>query len=124
MVALPANARDRRDAGLILELGRSLEEGMVSHSSILAWRIPWTEQPRRLQSTGLQRVGHDGSDLAHTHTQCKMSVIRHGMYRIKSVTSGSEYLENKYKASASEEPFESEENIYIGLESDINTVIK
>ena len=37
----------------------SLEEGMASHSSILAWRIPWTEQPGGLQSMGLQRVGHD-----------------------------------------------------------------
>ena len=36
-----------------------LEEGMATHSSILAWRIPWTEEPGRLQSTGLQRVGHD-----------------------------------------------------------------
>ena len=35
-----------------------LEEGMASHSSILAWRIPWTEEPGRLQYTGLQRVGH------------------------------------------------------------------
>ena len=35
-----------------------LEEGMVTHSSILAWRIPWTEEPGGLQSTGLQRVGH------------------------------------------------------------------
>ena len=36
-----------------------LEEGMASHSSILAWRIPWTEESRGLQSKGLQRVGHD-----------------------------------------------------------------
>ena len=36
-----------------------LEEGMATHSIILAWRIPWTEEPGRLQSTGLQRVGHD-----------------------------------------------------------------
>ena len=36
-----------------------LEEGMATHSSILAWRIPWTEEPDRLQSMGLQRVGHD-----------------------------------------------------------------
>ena len=36
-----------------------LEEGMATHSSVLAWRIPWTEEPGRLQSTGLQRVGHD-----------------------------------------------------------------
>ena len=37
----------------------SLEEGMATHSSILAWRIPWTEEPSRLQSMGLQRGGHD-----------------------------------------------------------------
>ena len=36
-----------------------LEKGMATHSSILAWRIPWTEQPGGLQSMGLQRVGHD-----------------------------------------------------------------
>ena len=37
----------------------SLEKGMVTHSSILDWRIPWTEEPGGLQSMGLQRVGHD-----------------------------------------------------------------
>ena len=37
----------------------TLEKGMATHSSILAWRIPWTEEPGGLQSTGLQRVGHD-----------------------------------------------------------------
>ena len=36
-----------------------LEKEMAPHSSILAWRIPWTEEPGRLQSTGSQRVGHD-----------------------------------------------------------------
>ena len=36
-----------------------LEEGMATHSSILAWRILWTEEPGKLQSMGLQRVGHD-----------------------------------------------------------------
>ena len=35
-----------------------LEEEMATHCSILAWRIPWTEKPGRLQSIGLQRVGH------------------------------------------------------------------
>ena len=42
-------------------LGREdpLEEEMATHSRILAWRIPWTEEPGRVQSTGLQRVGHD-----------------------------------------------------------------
>ena len=37
----------------------SLEKEMAPHSSILAWRIPWIEEPGRLQSTGSQRVGHD-----------------------------------------------------------------
>ena len=36
-----------------------LEKEMATHSSILAWRIPWTEEPGGLQSTGSQRVGHD-----------------------------------------------------------------
>ena len=37
----------------------SLEEGMATHFSILAWRIPWTEEPGGLQSMGSQRVGHN-----------------------------------------------------------------
>ena len=42
----------------------SLEKGMATHSSILVWRIPWTEEPDRLQSMGSQRVGHN----RETHT--------------------------------------------------------
>ena len=45
----------------------SLEEGIVTYSSILAWRIQWTEKLSRLQSTGSQRVRHDSSNLANTH---------------------------------------------------------
>ena len=37
----------------------TLEEGMATHSSILAWRLPWTEEPGGLQSVGSQRVGHN-----------------------------------------------------------------
>ena len=37
----------------------TLEKGMATHSSILAWEIPWTEEPGRLQSMGLQRSGHN-----------------------------------------------------------------
>ena len=40
---------------------------MATHSSILAWRIPWIEEPGGLQSIGSQRVRHDQSNLAHTH---------------------------------------------------------
>ena len=45
----------------VLSLGEEdpLEVGMATHSSILAWRIPWTEEAGGLQSTGSQRVGHD-----------------------------------------------------------------
>ena len=37
----------------------TLEKGMATHSSILTWKIPWTEEPGRLQSMGLQRVGYN-----------------------------------------------------------------
>ena len=49
----------------VRSLGREdpLEKEMVAHSSILAWRIPWTEEPGRLQSTGSQRVRHDWTSL-------------------------------------------------------------
>ena len=43
-----------------------LKEGVATHSSIFAWRISWTEEPGRLQSIGLWRVGHNWSDLANT----------------------------------------------------------
>ena len=48
----------------ILDQEDALEEGMATHSSLLAWRTPWTEEPGGLQSMGLQRVGHDCSDWA------------------------------------------------------------
>ena len=44
-----------------------LEEGMATHSSILSWRVPRTEEPGGLQSIGLQRVGHSWSSLVHMH---------------------------------------------------------
>ena len=45
----------------VLSLGRedSLEKEMATHSSALAWKIPWMEEPSRLQSMGSKRVGHD-----------------------------------------------------------------
>ena len=47
------------DLGLIPGSGRSPGEVMAPHPSTLAWKIPWTEEPGRLQSMGSQRVGHD-----------------------------------------------------------------
>ena len=57
----PANAGDTRDASRIAESGRrrSLEKEIATHSSILAWRIPWIEEPGRPQFMGSQRVGHN-----------------------------------------------------------------
>ena len=57
----PANAGDETEETQFPSLGGEdpLEEGMATHSSALAWRIPWTEEPGGLQSTGSQRVGHD-----------------------------------------------------------------
>ena len=52
---LPDNAGDMRQETLVRSLGQEdpLEEGMATHSSILAWRIPWTEEPGGLRSMGL-----------------------------------------------------------------------
>ena len=62
MVKNPAtNAGDSRDMGQVGSLGWEdpLEKEMATHSSILAWEIPWTEKPGGLQSMGSERVGYD-----------------------------------------------------------------
>ena len=67
---LPANAGDTRDTGLIPGWEDPVEEGLATHSSILGWRIPWTEE-----TGGLQSMGHRELDMAeviqHTRTQTK-----------------------------------------------------
>ena len=55
----PANAGYAGNTGSILGQGRFPGGGKATHSRILAWRIPWTEKPGRLQSTGSQSIGHD-----------------------------------------------------------------
>ena len=53
-----------------------LEEGTATHSSILVWRIPWTEEPDGLQSMGLQRS--DTTEATHTHShECTMGQIQY-----------------------------------------------
>ena len=59
--------QETRNVGSILGLEDPLKEEMTTHSSILAWRFPWTEEPDGLRSIGLQRVGHDWSNLACIH---------------------------------------------------------
>ena len=63
----PDNTGDIRDPVWSLGQEDPLKEGTVTHSSILAWRITWTEEPGGLWSIGLLRVGHDWNDLAQ-HT--------------------------------------------------------
>ena len=55
----PANVGDTRDPGSIPGQEDPLEKETATHSSIVTWRIPWTEEPGSLQSMGSQRVGHD-----------------------------------------------------------------
>ena len=56
---LPASAEDQGTRVRSLGPEDPLEEEMATHSSIFAWKIPWTEEPGRLQSIGLQRVGYN-----------------------------------------------------------------
>ena len=63
---VPANAGNAKDVSSIPSQEDPLESEMASHSSILAWRTPWTEESGRLQSVGSQTVGHD---LATKHAQ-------------------------------------------------------
>ena len=58
---LPVNTGDLREKGSVPGWVRSLEEGMATHFSILAWGIPWTEEPGGPQSMGSQGVRHDWS---------------------------------------------------------------
>ena len=54
--------------------GNPLEKGKATYSSVLAWRIPWIEEPGGLRSTGLQRVGHDWATW-HTHQKLKLCLL-------------------------------------------------
>ena len=79
----PANIGDTRDLGSVPGLGRSLEKEMTTHSRIPAWRIPWTEEPGRLQALGSQRVWHDWvteqtPKPTHTHTHTSNAMVDPG----------------------------------------------
>ena len=65
----------------VQSLGREdpLEKEMVTHSSILAWRIPWTEKPGRLQSMGLQRVRHDWATSPSPSWRLQPAITVHGL---------------------------------------------
>ena len=61
-----------------------LEKEMTTHSSILALKIPWTEESGRLQSMGLQRLGHDWSDLTHTQQSPELAETAKVIHRNQS----------------------------------------
>ena len=72
----PANAGDAGDQGSIPVLEDPLEQEMATYSSILAWEIPWTEEPGGLQSMGLQRVRRDGAtEHMYSTTSCVYTSI-------------------------------------------------
>ena len=67
----------------------TLEKEMATHTSVLAWRIPGTEEPGGLLSMGLHRVGHDWSDLAtctHPTPTCMYNLIWNSKYLLKETT--------------------------------------
>ena len=76
----------------VWSLGREdpLDEGMATHSSILAWRIQWTEETGGLQSIGLQRVRHDWSDLARMYAlwteYCWLTMLRQFQVEAKGLS--------------------------------------
>ena len=83
----PANAEDSREVSLIPGLGRSPGRGYEIHSSIPAWRIPQTEEPGGLWSTGLQRVGHNW--VSNTHS-CPETIIMY--YSVHFIQNWSTWL--------------------------------
>ena len=74
---LPVNAEDTRDTGSIPGSRRSPEGKMEIHSSILAWEIPWTEEPGGLQSMGCK----ESDTTEHTHTLIILVIKNSCIYR-------------------------------------------
>ena len=86
---LPVNAGDlKKESDSIPGLGSSPEEGTATHSSILVWRIPWTEKPGKLQSIGLQSQ----TRLKRLSTQACMCVSREAATEAAGTQSGATKL--------------------------------
>ena len=81
MVNNPPAVQEMQETGLIGE--DPLEERRATHSSILAWRIPWTEELGGPQSTGSQRAGHDWSDVARR--QMPLIPLRNRVYGLSAL---------------------------------------
>ena len=88
------SAGDERDMGSISGSGRSPGGGHGNPPSI-TWRIPWTEEPRGLQSTGLQRVGYNWSDLAHIRVPIIKTCCEQGMKQHIWKQTGGQHVQEK-----------------------------
>ena len=75
----------------------SLEKGMVIHSSILAWRIPWTESSRGLQSMGSQRAWHDWETNTHTHLKNIKNERNQGQIGSRLQSRGSQRFKHNWR---------------------------
>ena len=90
-----------------------LEKGMASHSNILAWRIPWTEEPGGLQSLGLQRVRHDWATISQLVPFLRFplpslpprTTATNNPWHPESKRQGTPYLENKTQESKKSNTF-------------------
>ena len=95
IVSISLAAGDAGDMGSIPSLERSPGEGLATHSNILAWKIPWTEEPGKLQSIGLHRVGHNWACM---HQQDKKRPADRSLCSLPSPTQGP--LESKAASSS------------------------
>ena len=80
------------DPGSVLGWEDLLEKEMATHSSILAWKIPWTEEPGGLQSVGWQRVGHDWATSLSVRRQALFHLLRKVHWTEQSQALHSVYL--------------------------------
>ena len=71
-----------------------LEEGMVAHSNVLAWEIPWTEEPGGQQSMGSQKVGHDWATKHAKYIYSEKNLHISGPTEFKPMFKGQEYVES------------------------------
>ena len=100
-MGLPGGSNEKNPPAMqktqVRSLGRQdpLEKGMAAHSSILAWRIPWTEEPGRLQCLGLQRVGHNWvTNTFNTFTSQWRRPVSSWIYKREEVGARDKYIES------------------------------
>ena len=94
----PANAGDARNIGLSPGSGGSPGVGNATHSGILAWKIPWTEEPGGLQSMGVQRVGHNRVTWvagAHLYIQLSQHYLCKKKITVSPLNCFSTFVENQ-----------------------------